>query len=63
MWVTRDKNGLLTLWVNEYPKRKHGIWIVLEEDNYEYWGVPIDKNLFPNLTWEDEPIEVELTIK
>lgn len=58
MWVARDKNGTLTLWVNEYPKRKYGIWIALDEDDYEYWGVTIDNNLFPNLTWEDEPIEV-----
>jgi hypothetical protein len=23
----------------------------------------LDKSLFPNLTWDDEPIEVELKIK
>lgn len=61
MWVARDKNGTLTLWVNEYPKREYGIWIALNKFGYEDWGVNIDKNLFPNLTWEDEPIEIELT--
>lgn len=25
--------------------------------------LPLDKNLFPDLTWDDDPIEVEIVIK
>lgn len=69
MWIARDKNGELTLFSNK-PNRYTSIG---KEPINEYWDVvPVNKftsamilnsNMFPNLTWEDEPIEVELVIK
>ena len=55
LWVARDNNGKLYLY-NEKPKYYN---------NLEAWFVggicaKLDNNIFPNLTWEDEPIEVEL---
>lgn len=65
MWVARDKNGDLKLFYNK-PFR-------LYEDNFKFgddkwvttWinWMQIDPNLFPELTWDDEPIEVEIIRK
>ena len=54
-WVARDGNGELYLY-NENPKYYN---------NLEAWFVggicsKLDNNFFQNLTWKDEPIEVEL---
>lgn len=55
IWVARDCNGELYLY-NEKPEYYN---------NLEAWFVggifsKLDNNFFPNLTWKDEPIEVEL---
>ena len=54
-WVARDGNGKLYLY-NEKPKYYN---------NLEAWFVGgicsrLGNNFFPNLTWKDKPIEVEL---
>lgn len=60
-WVARDKNGEIN-YFQEYPRR-------ITEDRRNYWwdrdyiSMCIDENSFPELTWEDEPIEVELLIR
>lgn len=61
MWITRDKSGYggLRLWT-EYPERGHNEW------KHKYSGdcsFHIEDSLFPNVTWEDEPFEVELVSK
>lgn len=61
MWVARDKDGELVLYKGK-PVRSHS------KDKWVSFGVnwenfTIDESLFPDLKWEDEPIEVELTIK
>ena len=56
MWIVRDKNGYLGLF-NSKPE--------LYVDFY-YNGEPffyIDKTLFPEITFENSPVEVELKIK
>lgn len=55
LWVARDCNGELYLY-NEKPKYYN---------NLEAWFVggicsKLYNNFFHNLTWKDEPIEVEL---
>lgn len=55
LWVARDCNGELYLY-NEKPEYYN---------NLEVWFIggicsKLDNNFLPNLTWEDEPIEVEL---
>ena len=54
MWVARDKDGTLFIYQN-FPIRKCISWKSMIGGN-----MSIDKGLFPNLNWEDEPIEVEL---
>ena len=54
MWVARDQlYDVLALWIDK-PERAG-----------TYWGSSnrsfrLDKKLFPNLKWEDEPIKVKL---
>ena len=64
-WLGRDKSGYLRLWRTKPYK----------EVNFDYgasWGLPcemgawirLDKNLFPNVKWEDEePTEVVIKVK
>ncbi len=61
MWVARDKNNSLWLY-KEKPYRNEIYECWQSEDPYVYVG-PIDKTLFPNLKWEDEPIEVTIIEK
>ena len=55
-WVARDGDYELCLY-EEYPARGNKYWEVLGD----FWQLP--PHLFPSLTWEDEPIEVEITIQ
>ena len=61
MWVARDKNGELFLWKYK-PERGDELWNVEGMFTFEPWFM-IDSNLFPNLSWEDEPIEIEIIPK
>lgn len=61
MWVARDKDGTLNLYLVK-PVRdvEEEIW---HTDDWEYPEsefLPI-YDIFPDLKWEDDPIEVELT--
>ena len=71
-YVAKDKDpfneGLLTLWINK-PERGVDIWYVGKSlaryiaagSNLELFGLtPSD---YDNLKWEDEPVEVFLTLK
>lgn len=71
MWVARDRNGDLRLfslhkYKKEYQKppirdNQYGIWCVPGQTlNSMIDVMSIDPSLFPNLKWEDEPIEVRL---
>lgn len=55
LWVARDNNGELYLY-NEKPEYYNGskVWVA--------GGIcaKLDNNLFPELKWEDEPLEVKL---
>lgn len=61
MYVARNKDGWLHLWTNipRPPERMvHG-----EIGKWHFsidFGHHIPGNLFPQLKWEDEPLEVEL---
>lgn len=54
-WVCRDKDGALCLYY-ENPMRGKEEWF----GNY---NCHLPEDSFPSLTWESEPIEVEITIK
>lgn len=59
-WICRDNNSLnAQILIGDKPKRTgFGFW---ENESADCITLPKDK--FPSLTWTDEPIEVELTIK
>lgn len=55
-WVARDKSGFLGAYED---KPTHG-------ENLKEWVAekflsPIEESFFPELEWEDEPLEVVLT--
>ena len=56
-WVARDKDGQLGVY-DIPPVRGNICWY--PQVRFENWVLP--ENAFPNLKWEDEPIEVELEI-
>ena len=53
MFVARDKKGILFLFKIK-PVRMGDTW---SWDEYSY---VLDSDMFPDLTWEDEPLEVNL---
>ena len=55
LWVARDWGGILDAYFNK-PIRDT-IW---KEWNSDKVSLNIDDSFFPELKWEDEPIEVEL---
>lgn len=62
-WVARDKDGLLCVFYGDKPQRGGGNrWWPPEHCPERDW-MCIDEKKFPELTWESEPIEIELTIK
>ena len=60
-FITRDQDGVLSLFCNS--DKPH----VDEGDNYwsSYFGseITLQKELFPSVTWESEPLECTITIK
>lgn len=57
-WVARDRDGSLSLY-QSYPER---------QENLGYWRDGLGESElsemdFPSLSWQDDPIEVEITIK
>ncbi len=59
-WVCRDNNSLnAQVLIGDKPKRTgYGYW-----ENKSADCITLPKDLFPDLTWESDPIEVELIIK
>ena len=55
-WVTRDKDGELNLFSSE-PKKFGPCWIV----GFDY-ELRLDDKLFPEVTFENSPMEVELKL-
>lgn len=60
-WVARDKGGTICLY-NEYPERYNAPINEWGSDNpLQYYRIPDE--LFPDLTWGSDPIEVKIIIK
>lgn len=60
-WVARDSNESLYLFCLKprrvrYPRSSDGVWMSRAVEK-------LDPSLFPDLTWESDPIEVEIIIK
>ena len=56
-WVARDKSMDLFFYYIDKPERKIDCW------GQEGLTTILDPNMFPEITWESEPIEVELIIR
>lgn len=60
MWIARDEDGLLNLFFEEEPYRKVYERIIVWTNE---WGdVGLDEELFPEVTFENSPMEVELKL-
>lgn len=57
-WVARDDDGQLLYLYDSMPTRGINMW-----NDHGSLLTHLDDNLFPDLTWESEPIEVEIIIK
>lgn len=66
-WVCRDKkDNALNLHAEEPYRAQSGYDVCDEPDWWESdcaSFLPLDKSLFPDLTWDDEPQQVEIIIK
>ena len=56
LWVAIDKSGEAFAYISK-PKRECYLGFWYSDLNCM---VPISRNFFPELTWKDEPIEIEL---
>jgi len=63
MWVARDNDGELTLYKNKPHRCKLPGWNQESWDSGDDYWIELDPKLFPDLTWDDEAIEVELVRK
>lgn len=62
LWIARDKDRELCLFYGKKPE--------INGDSFWYGNLPyptkyikLDENLFPEVTWENSPMKVELKIK
>lgn len=62
MWIARDKDGDLWLYGQKPHKFRTRTDIFCSNENDEIY-VKLYDNIFPEVTFENSPIEVELKIK
>ena len=62
MWIARNKDGRLYLFTFVKPVRKDedGCWVKADCSCKLAGRIRLDDNLFPQLTWDDEPMKVGL---
>lgn len=58
-WVARDKKGTLTLFDVKPVSDSSGYW-VQDEEMCKFYFMHLDGRLFPDLKYEDGPIQVRL---
>lgn len=66
MWIARDKQERLWLFIDKPIRSKSKFWWEVDTQNSLLRDddcMEIDGELFPDLKWEDKPIEVELIRK
>lgn len=60
-WITRNKDGLLRLWVEKPHHKGNSHWHAEYVSFDTADSVVLDDSLFPNVKWEDsEPFEVDI---
>lgn len=61
LWIARDKDGKLYLYKTKPWKRVNAIYLCNEFDCDDSF-INIDSDLFPEVTFENSPQEVELKL-
>lgn len=59
VWIARDKDGEISIYKNKPWKRENEMYHNGEFDSDDYY-INIDKELYPEITWENSPKEFEL---
>lgn len=59
VWIARDKDGEISIYKNKPWKRENEPYHNGEFDSDDYY-INIDKELYPEITWENSPKEFEL---
>lgn len=63
MWICRDEDGLLHLEFTDKPPFKSIVErIVVWAANSEWGSVELDRTSYPEVTFENSPMEVELKL-
>ncbi len=60
MYLARDKNNDLYLFYKK-PKKIRDCWWADSELDGSY--LKLDKTLYPEVTWDSDPVEVDLVIR
>lgn len=58
IWIARDKNDELNIYLNKPVLDKDGYVFLPTGDAFRFFD--IDKKLFPEVTFEKSPMQVEL---
>ena len=58
-YVTRDRDGRLSLLLNRPVRNIYGFW---QSSKFREIEHELPESAFPALTWDDEPVEVEVLI-
>ena len=63
MWVARDENGRLYIWIVN-PIRHKDCWWLPEQygTHISNYYVKIDSSFFPEVTWKSGPRKIELNL-
>lgn len=62
LFIARDIDNILCLFLNKPVCCDSGIWYVPFDSGLNPTSTIIDKNLFPEVTFENSPQECELTL-
>lgn len=62
LWIARDEDGLLNLFMNSVPHKEIYGRVVMWENNEECGIISMDEAEFPEVTFENSPKEVELKL-
>lgn len=58
LWIARDKDGSLDLYEGVPERNEVGGYFASLTDYY----LPLDDDLFPEITWENSPNKVEIKL-
>lgn len=63
-WIAREKNGVLYLYKDKpIYVQEQGYWRENQDINEDYFGeVELPKRMFPKVTFENSPQQVEIKI-